>query len=154
MTRSRLAAVAAAAIVLGLAPTVGRAQTPLFFPRTQKLDTTAFTLRIAGDNRYATSAALARVSAINQNTTTGYPFNEADATTDSKAYGFGACPRTVGVAAGDTVADALAAAPLKDLGAVKIDGTAIDTANAVMVLTVSGRQGATDLDAESLALLN
>ena len=143
-TRTSVGAIAvlAAALAVGLLPGASRAQTPLYFPRTQTLDTTAYTLRMAGLNRYATAGALARVAAEHQRTDTGFPFNEADATAVTKSYGFGTCPRTVGIAAGDSVADALAAASVKDVGLLTTDtGAQVDTTGAILLLAVSARQG-------------
>ncbi|MBW3537032.1 MAG: cell wall-binding repeat-containing protein [Actinobacteria bacterium] len=144
-TRTSVGAIAvlAAALAVGLLPGAGRAQTPLFFPRTQTLDTSAYTLRMAGVDRYATAGALARVAADHQRTESGFPFNEADATAVTKAYGFGTCPRTVGIAAGDTVADALSAASVKDLGLLEAGGSGqrVDTTGINLLLTISARQG-------------
>ncbi|HUR48602.1 MAG TPA: cell wall-binding repeat-containing protein [Acidimicrobiales bacterium] len=158
-TRTSVGAIAvlAAALAVGLLPTAGRAQTPLYFPRTQTLDTTAYTLRVAGADRYATAGALARVAAHHQRTDTGFPFNEPDATAITKSYGFGTCPRAVGIAAGDSVADALAAASVKDLGLLTTDsGDQVDTTGIDLLLTVSARQGGfqADLAAETLNNLN
>src|SRR5688572_5341237 len=146
-------AVLAALMAVGLLPGAGRAQTPLYFPRTQTLDTTAYTLRVAGTDRYATAGALTRVAAHHQRTDTGFPFNEPDATAITKSYGFGTCPRAVGIAAGDSVADALAAASVKDLGLLTTDtGAQVDTTGILLLLTVSARQGGfqADLPAETL----
>ena len=158
-TRTSVGAIAvlAAALAIGLLPGAGRAQTPLYFPRTQTLDTTAYTLRIAGADRYATAGALARVAAHHQRTDTGFPFNEPDATAITKSYGFGTCPRAVGIAAGDSVADALAAASVKDLGLLTTDtGDQVDTTGIDLLLTVSARQGGfqADLATETLNNLN
>lgn len=156
-TRTSVGAIAvlAAALAVGLLPGAGRAQTPLFFPRTQTLDTTAYTLRIAGTDRYATAGALSRVAAQHQRTDTGFPFNEADATAITKSYGFGTCPRAVGIAAGDTVADALAAASVKDLGLLTTDtGDQVDTTGINLLLTVSARQGGFQADLATETLNN
>ena len=152
---SRLALPAAAAgLLLALVPGVVRGQTPLYFPQTMTLDTTSYTLRISGIDRYSTAGALARVAAQNQSVNTGYPFNSANATADTGAYGFAACPKSVGIAAGDTVADALAASSIKDLATLAIGSQTIDTTNAVMLLTRSGRQGANDISKETLEMLS
>jgi hypothetical protein len=142
------AALAAAALGMALLPGMVRAQTPLYFPRTQSLDSSAYTLRVAGSDRYATAGALARVAADNQRVDTGFPFNEPDATTPTKAYGFATCPRTVGIAAGDSVADALSASSVKDLGLLTIGNPPkqVDTTGISLLLTVSARQGGFQAD--------
>ena len=149
-----VAAVLASVLAVGLLPGAGRAQTPLYFPRTQTLDTTAYTLRVAGADRYATAGALSRVAAHHQRTDTGFPFNEPDATAVTKSYGFGTCPKTVGIAAGDTVADALSASSVKDLGLVPFGGSgaSVDTTGINLMLAVSARQGGfqADLPEETL----
>ena len=154
-TRTSVGAISvlAAALAVSLLPGAGRAQTPLYFPRTQTLDTTAYTLRIAGSDRYATAGALTRVAAHHQRTDTGFPFNEPDATAITKSYGFGTCPRSVGIAAGDSVADALAAASVKDIGLLTTDtGDQVDTTGIELLLAVSARQGGfqADLPTETL----
>lgn len=159
-TRTSVGVIAAMATALAVAllPGASQAQTPLYFPRTQTLDTTAYTLRVAGTDRYATAGALARVAADNQRINTGFPFNEADATTPTKAYGFGTCPRSVAIAAGDTVADALSASAVKDLGLLTLGspGEQVDTTGINLLLTVSARQGgfSADLAKETLSSLS
>ena len=158
-TRTSVGVIAALAIALAVAmlPGVSRAQTPLYFPRSQSLNTSAYTLRVSGVDRYATAGALARVAADHQLVDTGFPFNSADATSPAKSYGFATCPRAVGVAAGDTVADALSAASVKDLGLLPIGetGTAVDTTGISLLLTVSARQAgfSADLAKETLETL-
>lgn len=152
-----VAAALALALAVTLLPGAGRAQTPLYFPRTQTLDTTAYTLRAAGADRFATAGALTRVAAHHQRTDTGFPFNEADATAITKSYGFGTCPRSVGIAAGDTVADALSASSVKDLGLLTTDtGDRVDTSGINLLLTISARQGGpqADLAPETLSNLS
>lgn len=159
-TRTSIGLIAALATALAVAllPGTSSAQTPLYFPRTQTLDTTAYTLRMAGIDRYATAGALARVAADNQRVDSGFPFNEADATAVTKAYGFGTCPRTVGIAAGDSVADALSAASVKDLGllAIGTPSRQVDTTGINLLLTISARQGGfqADLAKETLDTLS
>lgn len=126
--------------------------TPATFPDDAALDASAYTLRLAGAGRIETSAALARVAALHQGTTTGYPFNEADATAAATNYGFATCPKTVGIAAGDQVADALASASLKDLP-VTVGQTAIDATGATLLLTTSTRAGAEDLAPQTISAL-
>lgn len=161
MTRSRrrnriLTTAAATATALAMLPV--SAQTPGYFPLGTTLDTTAYTLRLAGINRFATAAAMGLVSGINQNTSTGFPFHEPNKTDRSKAYGFNKCPKGVGIAAGDVPADALAAAPAwqvsfdapKDSGG----GTGtVNTQDGVLLLTESGRDGAIGLNVYTTATL-
>jgi hypothetical protein len=154
--RNRIS-IALAAVVVALVPLPGASQTPSYFPIGTMLDTTAYSLRIAGTNRFATAAAMGLVSGINQITTTGWPFHEPNKTDASKAYGFNKCPKGVGVAAGDVPADALAAASAwqvsfeapKDAGGT---GT-LNTQDGVLLLTESGRDGAFDLSTYTITVL-
>lgn len=145
-TRIRIAAIAAlAATAVVPYGAVADETTPAYFPDSSTLDTTAYTLRVAGDDRFATAGTLARVAAINAGVQGGYPFEEPDRNEPATAYGFASCPQTVGIAAGDTVADALAAAPAKDVAALTVGGTTVNMTNAALFVTQSTRQGATDL---------
>lgn len=153
-TRTRIAALAAlAAVALVPYGAVADATTPAYFPESSTIDTTAYTLRVAGDDRFATAGTLARVAAINAGTQGGYPFEEPDRNEPAKAYGFAACPKTVAIAAGDTVADALAASPAKDKTALTVGTTTLDMTNAVLLVTQSARQGGNDLSPEVVATL-
>ncbi len=151
--RASVAVLAALAVTVGVLAQPSPAQTPASFPDGHELGTTAYTLRFAGQGRAETAGTLALVSAVNQASSGGYPFNEADGDDPDLAYGFGTCPGAVVIAAQDNPADALASAPLKDLVAT-IEGRSIDTGGAVLLLTGSGRQGATSLPAGTRAALD
>lgn len=143
--RTAVAAVSAMGVA-ALVPFGAVAETtPVYFPDNSIVDTTAYTLRLAGDDRFATAGTLARVAAVNAGVQGGYPFEEPDRNEPAKGYGFASCPSTVGIAAGDTVADALAASPAKDVAAITVGTTTVDMTNAVLLVTQSTRQGATTL---------
>lgn len=154
MNRTMRRGLAAAAVVLAALPMRAVAETtPAYFPESSSLDTTAYTLRLAGANRYATAATLSRVAAVNAGTTGGYPFNEPDRNEPGKAYGFATCPKTVGIAAGDTVADALAASSAKDRASLKVGDVTVDMTGAALLVTQAARQGASDLSPEVISAL-
>ena len=147
MIRTRIRVAVAAALAAAVAVPFGAVAdtTPAYFPESSTLDTTAYTLRVAGADRYSTAGTLARVAAVNAGTQGGYPFDEPDRNEPGKAYGFAACPKTVAIAAGDTVADALAASPAKDVAALNVGGVTVDMTQAVLLVTQSAREGANDL---------
>lgn len=123
-----------------------RAQTPRYFPTGSTLNTSAYTLRLAGNDRYATAVSNAFVSGVNDAPSgTGYPFNSAQKPKDqdterTKAYGF-TCPGAVAIAAGNAPADALAGAPVWGFSAFTAPlasgaGSSVTkTSNGVMLLT-------------------
>lgn len=139
-------------VVVGLAGLVFaatlavRAQTPTYFPTGSTINTSAFTMRLAGSDRYATAVSSAFVSAVNDATVgTGYPYNSAQKPKDlvterTKAYGFD-CPSAVAIAAGNAPADALAGAAtwgLSNLTAPLASGggsAGLNTTSGVMLLT-------------------
>jgi hypothetical protein len=121
------------------------------------LDTTAHSIRFSGADRYQTNLA----TNLALRGKGGYPFSTPDGT--EGWWGAGVCPRSVIVVAGDTFADALAAASLSDPGDRSSQPKLVrvaaadpvfdqigatdrpDTASAPIVVTRSGRQGATGL---------
>ncbi|MHB8464834.1 MAG: cell wall-binding repeat-containing protein [Acidimicrobiales bacterium] len=133
---------------------------PSDFPPGVGLATTAYTFQFAGENREGTAAAIALNAAESKSHTGGYPFQATtpDANPASAAYGTVTCPKTLVLAADDTPADALAAAGLYGKTAVVLQDTAgksatFDTKGAALVLTQSGREGATQLDTTTNAAI-
>src|SRR5690242_11035056 len=101
------AALAAATLALGAMGTPARATAPTYFPTGFNLSETAYSLRFAGADRFATAGTAALVATINQEKTSGYPFDQGDPGAAATAYGAGACPGTVLIAASDGLPDAL-----------------------------------------------
>jgi hypothetical protein len=141
-----------AASMLGFSPAHSASIQESWFPAGVALDSSAYVLQFAGANRDATAATIALSSAVaGGGASAGYPFNQADGTgsaASNKLYGPGVCPGAVVLAADDTPADALSASSLKNLSGVftPTGGTPISTNDAVILLTNSGREGATDLN--------
>lgn len=132
-----------------------------------RLDATAHTLRLSGPDRYQTGLA----AALTLRGQGGYPFTTPDrssggATTlggASQWWGARTCPRSIIIVAGDSPADALAAATLSDPTGNSsepfLQRTAaadplfdppggfarVDTDSAPVLITRSARQGATAL---------
>jgi putative cell wall-binding protein len=124
-------------------------------------------VRIAGNDRYSTSLALA----LTLRGTGGYPFSTPDRSSGGATgledgsgwWGVGTCPRAIIVVAGDSPADALAASALSDPTDQSTEpflqrsaaadplfdppgGFArVDTDSAPILVTRSARQGATQL---------
>ncbi|HWW52713.1 MAG TPA: cell wall-binding repeat-containing protein, partial [Acidimicrobiales bacterium] len=129
---------------------------PGYFPQPQfAQSSTAYTLRFAGTDRFATAGEGTLVAAINQKTTTGWPFNEGDPLSPAKAYGAGACPKTVFIVASDGLPDALAASALRGLAALTLSSHVYSTANALLLLTDTARPpaNATTLNDETKVVL-
>lgn len=151
--------------MLGGVPAAARADVPVpaAWPQTAALqpqiDTTAYSIRFGGADRYQTN--LTTNLALRGNG--GYPFSTPDPS--SGWWGVGVCPRSIIVVAGDVFADALTAASLSDPTdkaaqprlrvAASSDPVFLpvgtldrpDTAQAPIVITPSARQGATGLGA-------
>jgi putative cell wall-binding protein len=132
-----------------------------------ELTTSANTIRFAGADRYATNLALG----LALRGSGGFPFDTSDRTSGNAPglasadgwWGAATCPRSIIVVAGDTFADALAAASLSDpldrsqqprLQRVAAADPLFDpvggfdrpdTAYAPVVVTTSARSGATSL---------
>jgi hypothetical protein len=149
-------------VVLGgllafLLPTSGaRAIAPGYFPQPQFAESsTAYTMRFAGLDRFATAGDGALTAAVNQDKTTGWPFNEGHALDPTKAYGASACPGTVFIVASDGLPDALAASALRGLANVAVSGHSYNTANALLLLTDTARPpaNATTLNDETRTVL-
>ncbi len=164
-SRDRLTkALAAAAAIAVLALGVGGAEadtTPTYHPAGLQLDTTAYSLRFSGADRYATAGSVAMFSAVSgeqgmlpvplpipgfEGVRTGYPFNDPDASDDATAFGNGACPDAVGIAAADTPADVLASSSAWNAtltGAAVTSGgpTSVDIGPGVMLLAAPNRTG-------------
>ncbi|MGQ0617194.1 MAG: cell wall-binding repeat-containing protein [Acidimicrobiia bacterium] len=138
------------------------AQTPDHFPAGSTLDTSAYTLRLAGADRFQTAGTMALVSAVNGPPGTGYPFNSADSASPNAAYATGVCPTTVAIAASDTPADALSAAAAWDtqLDGVPFAATTgqadnVQTGDGVILLTAANRTGGNaDLSTATSQVLN
>jgi len=141
--RKRSALVAAVALGTALVtPLTGaRAVAPSQFPTGFGEASTAYTLRFAGVDRYATAGTGAMVSAVDGGTKTGWPFNSGDASNVKTAYGAAACPSSVFIVASDGLPDALAAAALKGLSSITLTGSShvYNTANALLLLTDTAR---------------
>lgn len=157
--RTGAAVFAAAAVsVATLAVVPVGALAPTYFPAHDNLSETAYSLRFAGDTRFSTASAAALVSAYNSDKTSGFPFDEPDPTQPAKAYGMGACPGTVLIAASDGLPDALASASLRGVKGIKIPNNthAFDLSNAVLLLTDTARQPTppSGLNADTTAALN
>jgi hypothetical protein len=149
----------AAVVVAVMGVGVAYAQTPSFFSSAAKLDTTAYSLRMWGADRFGTAAAVA-VASVGDETSNAYPFDQADKTDADEAWGLTTCPSAVGVAAGDVPADALAASALWEAGsftaplAVGSGSATVDATDGLLLLTESTRQNATDLNSSTIAALN
>jgi hypothetical protein len=148
-------ALAATAFAVG---TAARATAPSYFPSGFNMSETAYTLRFAGADRFATAGTAALLAAINQDKTSGYPFDEGDPGSAATAYGAGACPGTVLVAASDGLPDALAASALRSIASLTLTsgGHTFDTSNAVLLLTDTARppDNATNLSQETKTVLS
>lgn len=132
-----------------------------------ELTATPHTIRFSGADRYGTNLAMSLALRGKGN----FPFSTSDRTSNNAPtlaaasgwWGAGSCPRSIIVVAGDTFADALAASSLSDptdLGNQPllrrvaaadpsfdpIGGMdRVDTASAPIVVTASGRSGASAL---------
>lgn len=148
-------------MALSLSPAAAAPADPSAWPaapgRDPELVGTADSVRYAGPDRYQTNTALNLALRGDG----GYPFTTADRT--GGWWGAASCPRAILVVAGDTFADALAAASLSDptdrsdqprLRRVAASDPAfnppggfdrVDTAFAPIVVTESSRAGATAL---------
>jgi ell wall binding domain 2 (CWB2) len=151
--RKLAAGLAVGALVAGPLALVSEAQTPTFYPSGFTLDSTSYSLRLAGGNRYATAGTLAVTADVNDGGSSGaFPFGNPDDTDPSEAYSTGSCPDAVGIAAGDTPADALAASSAweTNLDAVPVAGGGsqdnVSTTDSVMLLTQSAREGGQSAD--------
>ncbi|MCU1463407.1 MAG: family metalloprotease protein, partial [Acidimicrobiales bacterium] len=155
-----LGAIGAAALVVGLAPAGvahAAAPTPSFFPVGDNLNTTAYSLRFAGTNRFATAATTALTAT--QSSGTGYPFENADRTGGGSQFGSFGSPRSIFFSVGDTPADALSASDFWESGTYTLPlvggGSGdINTSDSPMLLTESARNGATDLSSEAIAAIS
>src|SRR5579864_9521596 len=157
-TRFRLCLIALLGVGASFVVPIGgaRAIAPGYFPQPQfAQSSTAYTLRFAGTDRFATAGEGALLAAINQQKTTGWPFNEGDPLSPAKAYGGAACPKTVLIAASDGLPDALAASALRGLATLTLSGHVYDTANALLLLTDTARppSNATTLNEETKVVL-
>ena len=148
--------------LLALAPQPVSADTlePSVWPPEVALGSAPNAIRFGGTDRYQTGLA----SALALRGTGGFPFDSPDRTTGTW-WGAATCPGSVIVVAGDTPADALAAAPLSDatnrgdeprLQRVAsadplfdpVGGTdRVDTHAAPIIVTTSARSGARGLAA-------
>ncbi len=164
-----LAAALAAAPTLPT-PAAGAVAPPAQWPAADvapDIDATAHSLRLFGADRYQTNLA----AALALRGTGGYPFDTADRSSGGAPvlgeagewWGVGACPFSIIVTAADVAADTLAAASLSDPtdGSTEpllqrsaaanpafdpVGGFArVDTDTAPIIVTASGRQGATGL---------
>jgi putative cell wall-binding protein len=143
------------------------AQWPAFPGADAELTATAHTIRFAGPDRYQTNLALDLALRGNGD----FPFDTSDRTSGGASglaqaddwWGAASCPRSIIVVAGDTFADALAAASLSDptdrSGQPRVQRVAAqdplfdpiggfdrpDTAYAPIVVTTSARSGAKSL---------
>jgi hypothetical protein len=159
----------AVAGLLPAAPVRAAPSDPAAWPevagRDPELTTTAHTVRFAGPNRFQTNEAID----LALRGTGDFPFDTSDRTEPGDWWGAASCPRAILVVAGDTFTDALAAASLSDptdrsdqprlvrsaaadpdfdrVG----DVDRVDTAYAPIVVTDSGRSGATALAATARA---
>jgi len=157
--------------LLGIAPVAADTPDPSPWPASPQVDpgihATAHSLRIAGPDRAQTALSASLVLRGNG----GYPFSTPDRTSGvatnlgdaSQWWGLDTCPFTVIITAGDTAADSLAAASLSDPTdesteptltrsatasqvVAPVGGTGkVDTDSAPIIVTASGRQGATGL---------
>ncbi|MHB8464835.1 MAG: cell wall-binding repeat-containing protein [Acidimicrobiales bacterium] len=167
MARRRLAATCTSLIVFATfvgitVPADATLLAPTYFPAGVTLDSNAYVLQFAGANREATAAAVDLDAALAGGRTAGYPYATASgvsAKSDrSKLYGPAVCPTAVVLAADDTPADALAAASLRGHAALPLTNDAgstvrVDTSHTDLMLTQSGREGATTLDSTTAAAL-
>ena len=165
------AVVAVVSLVLGVGPVGADTPDPSSWPTglavDPGIDATAHSLRIAGADRTQTALSAALLLRGGG----GYPFSTADRTSGDATtlgdadqwWGLGTCPFSVIVTAGDAAPDSLAAASLSD----PTDGSSeptltrsatadeflapvgatskVDTDSAPIIVTASGRQGATRL---------
>jgi putative cell wall-binding protein len=158
-----------------LAPSVATAATlsPSQWPGEIGLGSSPNAIRFGGSDRYATSLAMT----LALRGAGGYPFDTADRTSGGATslaeadgwWGAATCPSSVIVVAGDTAADALAAAPLSDptnrSDQPRLQRVAaadplfdpiggfdrVDTFAAPIIVTLSGRSGAHGLAASARA---
>lgn len=159
--RTALAAGASLSLIAGLSVGAHAAVVPpIPFPAGVGLATTAYTLQFFGDNREGTAAAIAINAATSKVKSGGYPFQAATPNADpsSASYGPATCPKTLVLAADDKPADALAAAGLYGTATLTLtDSTGkaatFDTKGAVLLLTQSGREGASQLDTTTNAAI-
>ena len=138
-----------------------------------ELTATPHTIRFSGADRYGTNLAMSLALRGKGN----FPFNTSDRTSNNALtlaaasgwWGAGSCPRSIIVVAGDTFADALAASSLSDPTDLSnqpllrrvaaadpsfdpIGGMdRVDTAFAPVVVTASGRSGASTLSRTAVA---
>jgi len=167
LSRSRvLVGICGGALVAGLVtvslPAEAATFVPTYFPAGVGLDSNAYALQFAGANREGTAAAIALDAALGGDQGGGYPFSTPTTTqpkTDfTKLYGPGKCPTTAVLVADDTPADALAAAALRSYAALPVVDAAgknvtFNTTTTSLLLTESGREGATGLDATTSAAI-
>ena len=159
-SRSRVCLFGLLGVLASFLVTTGgaRAIAPGYFPQPQfAQSSTAYTLRFAGTDRFATAGEGALTAAVNQDKTTGWPFNDGHALDPSKAYGAGACPGTVLIVASDGLPDALAASALRGLANLTLSGSGhtYNTADALLLLTETARPpaNATTLNDETRTTL-
>jgi putative cell wall-binding protein len=158
-----------AAAVLAMGPTAAGAATlqPSQWPPEARIGSAPNAIRFSGADRYATSLSMA----LALRGSGGFPFDTPDRTSGGATslaaangwWGAKTCPRSVIVVAGDTPADALAAAPLSDptnkSNEPRLERVAaadplfdpiggfdrVDTASAPIIVTASARSGAAAL---------
>jgi putative cell wall-binding protein len=173
----RLAA-AAVVVLAGLVPSIASADTlqPSQWPAEVAIGSAPNAVRFAGADRYQTSYA----AALALRGAGGFPFDSPDRTSGGATslaaaddwWGGATCPRAVIVTAGDTPADALAAAPLSDptnrSDEPRLQRVAaadpffdpiggfdrVDTAFAPIIVTASARSGATSLSSPARAAVS
>jgi hypothetical protein len=169
----RGAAIAAAVSLFTGVSLANQPTTPEWFPNGFTLDSTAYTLRFPGVDRYQTAGIISLIHS-NAQEDEDYPFNwvdNEDPDANNHTWGLDVCTDAgdlidaesvdgVGIAAGDTSADALAASPAKDLdplpagnSVTDVDDTSADMDDAFMLLTNSTREGATSLNANVVAAI-
>lgn len=134
-------------------------QTPSFSPAGFDLSTTSYTLQFEGAGRRQTAGAMAVTASNTGGADDAFPFDQGDKTAVDEAYGFGTCPKAVGIAADDAPADSMSASSAFNMMLVGVTiasggskGTPgnVDTTDGVLLLTQSARTGATDLSPEVL----
>jgi hypothetical protein len=161
----RSAAIAAAVALFTGVAFANQPTTPEWFPSGFNLDANAYGLVFAGDDRYQTAGTIGLIHSTATSQSSGYPFDQVDNADNSDTWGIDACSDSdsdlgVGVSAGDTSADALAASPAKDLSSYPAgaavtdpDDTDADLDEAFMLLTNSTREGATTVNPNAVAAL-
>ena len=158
--RRLTAALVVVLVALAPSPAAGDTLEPSVWPPEVALGSAPNAIRFGGTDRYQTGLA----SALALRGTGSFPFDSPDRTTGAW-WGAATCPSSVIVVAGDTPADALAAAPLSDasnrgdeprLQRVAsadpffdpVGGTdRVDTHAAPIIVTTSARAGARGLAA-------